>query len=196
MKLRAAMADPTLQDELEDLDEVLCCDCGWATSIGPLDWHSLTNKHPQQSDEDDPEEAAAKREALRRAAGGDWSAAVDAQTKATTGAVDSPFEKQSGSGAVLASGEEALELTPANVDKVLDEVRPYLISDGGNIEVVRVETDSRNVSRLCSIDLCMHTIRDMYSTHAGSNHPSHDTLRTHRSSSACRAPAGPAPPPP
>lgn len=37
VKLRAAMADPTLQDELEDLDEVLCCDCGWATSIGPLD---------------------------------------------------------------------------------------------------------------------------------------------------------------
>lgn len=99
-----------------------------------------------QSDEDDPEEAAAKREALRRAAGGDWSAAVDAQTQAT---VDSPFEKGQGAAAVLPSGEAALELTPANVDKVLDEVRPYLISDGGNIEVVRVEVETRNVRRIC-----------------------------------------------
>ncbi|KAK4738036.1 hypothetical protein R3W88_001733 [Solanum pinnatisectum] len=31
------------------------------------------------------------------------------------------------------------ELTPENVDMVLEDVRPYLISDGGNVEVVSVE---------------------------------------------------------
>ncbi|XP_015968868.1 nifU-like protein 1, chloroplastic [Arachis duranensis] len=31
------------------------------------------------------------------------------------------------------------ELTAANVDMVLEDVRPYLISDGGNVEVVSVE---------------------------------------------------------
>ena len=31
------------------------------------------------------------------------------------------------------------ELTPENVDRVLDDVRPYLISDGGNVTVVAVE---------------------------------------------------------
>lgn len=31
------------------------------------------------------------------------------------------------------------ELTPKNVDLVLDGVRPYLISDGGNVDVVSVE---------------------------------------------------------
>ncbi|XP_009798989.1 nifU-like protein 1, chloroplastic [Nicotiana tabacum] len=31
------------------------------------------------------------------------------------------------------------ELTPENVDLVLEDVRPYLISDGGNVDVVSVE---------------------------------------------------------
>lgn len=30
-------------------------------------------------------------------------------------------------------------MTPATVDAVLDEVRPYLIADGGNVEVVAVD---------------------------------------------------------
>lgn len=35
--------------------------------------------------------------------------------------------------------EPLLELTPENVDKALDEVRPYLIADGGNVELVKIE---------------------------------------------------------
>ena len=38
------------------------------------------------------------------------------------------------------------ELTRDNVDKVLDEVRPYLIADGGNIVVVDVDTDKRVIT--------------------------------------------------
>ncbi|KAH6813928.1 NFU domain protein 1 [Perilla frutescens var. frutescens] len=34
---------------------------------------------------------------------------------------------------------EQLELTVENVDKVLENVRPYLIADGGNVDVVSVE---------------------------------------------------------
>ena len=34
---------------------------------------------------------------------------------------------------------EMFELTVGNVDLVLEDVRPYLISDGGNVEVVSVE---------------------------------------------------------
>lgn len=33
----------------------------------------------------------------------------------------------------------ALELTSENVETVLDELRPYLLSDGGNVELVEVE---------------------------------------------------------
>lgn len=32
-----------------------------------------------------------------------------------------------------------LALTPENVEQVLDEMRPYLISDGGNVELVELE---------------------------------------------------------
>lgn len=34
---------------------------------------------------------------------------------------------------------ETLELNPENVEKVLDELRPYLIADGGNVELVELE---------------------------------------------------------
>ena len=33
-----------------------------------------------------------------------------------------------------------MELTNENVETVLDELRPYLISDGGNVELVELES--------------------------------------------------------
>lgn len=41
--------------------------------------------------------------------------------------------------------DETLELTIESVDTVLNDVRPYLISDGGNISVVRVDAASGRV---------------------------------------------------
>ncbi|MDY6939097.1 MAG: NifU family protein [Cyanobacteriota bacterium] len=34
---------------------------------------------------------------------------------------------------------EALALTPQNVETVLDELRPYLMADGGNVELVEID---------------------------------------------------------
>jgi Fe-S cluster biogenesis protein NfuA len=34
---------------------------------------------------------------------------------------------------------QTMELTNENVEKVLDELRPYLISDGGNVELVELD---------------------------------------------------------
>jgi Fe-S cluster biogenesis protein NfuA len=34
---------------------------------------------------------------------------------------------------------EALALTNDNVETILDEMRPYLISDGGNVELVDID---------------------------------------------------------
>ncbi|MCY7285579.1 MAG: NifU family protein [Cyanobacteria bacterium CAN_BIN43] len=34
---------------------------------------------------------------------------------------------------------QTLELTSENVETVLDEMRPYLMSDGGNVELVELE---------------------------------------------------------
>ena len=42
-------------------------------------------------------------------------------------------------GEPASSINETLELTGDNVEKVLDEVRPYLISDGGNVELVEID---------------------------------------------------------
>ncbi len=35
--------------------------------------------------------------------------------------------------------DTTLELNPLNVETVLDELRPYLMSDGGNVELVDIE---------------------------------------------------------
>ncbi|MEN9223166.1 MAG: NifU family protein [Thermostichus sp. BF3_bins_97] len=34
---------------------------------------------------------------------------------------------------------QALELNPPNIEKVLDELRPYLMADGGNVELVEID---------------------------------------------------------
>ncbi|MBC7972706.1 MAG: NifU family protein [Verrucomicrobia bacterium] len=34
---------------------------------------------------------------------------------------------------------ETLELTQVNVETVLDELRPYLMADGGNVELVEID---------------------------------------------------------
>ncbi|GAX15159.1 hypothetical protein FisN_12Lh140 [Fistulifera solaris] len=57
--------------------------------------------------------------------------------------VVSPFELPSVS--VTKDDGTFLELTMDNVDKVLDEVRPYLIADGGNVAVDRVDSETGNI---------------------------------------------------
>ncbi|MEB3161897.1 MAG: NifU family protein [Prochlorothrix sp.] len=37
------------------------------------------------------------------------------------------------------SQTQSLALTPENVETVLDELRPYLIADGGNVELVELD---------------------------------------------------------
>ena len=37
------------------------------------------------------------------------------------------------------SATQTMELTTENVEKVLDDLRPYLMSDGGNVELVDIE---------------------------------------------------------
>jgi len=49
--------------------------------------------------------------------------------------VVSPFENPEG----VDSNEEQLELTWENVDKVLDEMRPFLIQDGGNVSIAEID---------------------------------------------------------
>jgi Fe-S cluster biogenesis protein NfuA len=34
---------------------------------------------------------------------------------------------------------QTMELTSENVERVLDELRPYLMSDGGNVELVEID---------------------------------------------------------
>ncbi|PXF47887.1 NifU-like protein 1, chloroplastic [Gracilariopsis chorda] len=63
-----------------------------------------------------------------------------AQTSSNT--IISPFESDP-----LANSEkkELMELSALNVDIVLDEVRPFLVSDGGNVSVINVDIEAGRV---------------------------------------------------
>ena len=56
----------------------------------------------------------------------------------------SPFEMPKPA-TITTSSDEKIVFNKENVDMVLDEVRPYLISDGGNVSVERVDEATRNV---------------------------------------------------
>ena len=69
------------------------------------------------------------------------SASGEAAMAAAVAPIASPFE----AAPAVAPKTEFLELTPENVDLVLEEVRPYLISDGGNVAVAGVDLETRSV---------------------------------------------------
>ena len=101
-------------------------------------------------------EALGSREKLKMAVeGGDWSAVIDEQTTAAVagGAAEGAADGGGGDGQqkemttpfAQASVHRAMkehnkvEMNMKTVDKALDEVRPYLQADGGDVEVVEVE---------------------------------------------------------
>ncbi len=59
----------------------------------------------------------------------------------------SPFEMNKESNAPHKSGTtvKELELSVHNVNKVLDEVRPYLVEDGGDVSVLSIDLEKRSI---------------------------------------------------
>lgn len=51
-----------------------------------------------------------------------------------------------------------LELSQENVEKVLDELRPYLMADGGNVELVEIE--GRGTAALTGCLWCLSQFDD------------------------------------
>lgn len=82
------------------------------------------------------------------ASGGGGAATASEVVDGGVGGVVSPF---AAAAAAAMTSEEGvvdadadadaprLELTAENVDKALDEVRPYLVADGGNVELIKIE---------------------------------------------------------
>ena len=123
-----------------------------ATITGESQWLNdamvyLLDEDDEDDDDDDDEDDQA------------WSMEMTAQAMGSvaaadsTGTVVSPFDQSNTDSKVTtatdivlpSNGGPALVFTPANVDKVLDEVRPYLIADGGNVAVERVDETTKNV---------------------------------------------------
>lgn len=87
---------------------------------------------------------------IKAVEGDNWSAVIGDQTSDTVEGKDtqaqqnqivSPFAQARVHRAIGNETDSPPEakMTVSAVDKALDEVRPYLISDGGNVEVVSVQ---------------------------------------------------------
>jgi Fe-S cluster biogenesis protein NfuA len=102
-------------------------------------------------DEDDEEFMAMRAEALSMArgaqsGGGSGGGGGGETSKQPAAVVLSPFDSKQKPATTDGGGDDvALIFNKENVDKVLDEVRPYLISDGGNVSVDRVDVATKNV---------------------------------------------------
>jgi Fe-S cluster biogenesis protein NfuA len=93
----------------------------------------------EDDDDDEDDDFAADMEMMGEAMGAVSSA------KAIVSPFASGSEDQSTATKPNGGSEEALAFTAANVDRVLNEVRPYLIADGGNVSVERVDEANQNV---------------------------------------------------
>eukprot|EP00448_Togula_jolla_P009419 CAMPEP_0170616576 /NCGR_PEP_ID=MMETSP0224-20130122/25942_1 /TAXON_ID=285029 /ORGANISM="Togula jolla, Strain CCCM 725" /LENGTH=476 /DNA_ID=CAMNT_0010942379 /DNA_START=67 /DNA_END=1497 /DNA_ORIENTATION=- len=89
---------------------------------------------------EEPTDAERRKMFLRAVEGDDWSAVIDAQTSSTIDAQQksSPFLARPGS---QSSQEVSRELTMENVHAVLETIRPVLVADGGDIQVLGVNVD-------------------------------------------------------
>ncbi len=70
------------------------------------------------------------------------------EASATGEEVVSPFSGDEAGAEIpeySSTSETDLEFNLENVDKVLDEIRPYLISDGGNVSIDSVDVETRSV---------------------------------------------------
>jgi len=144
LKLRRAMADNTLIDETPNIieEEIMnreallhaLKDDDWSAVI---DGQTNATLNPQLIN-------AQLQEALKI---GRDDTSTDTQGEAN---VVSPFAPgRQGDDAVAArtaEPAESLPLTVDNVDRVLDDVRPYLQADGGNVMVVAVDPTHKTIS--------------------------------------------------
>ncbi|CAM9833168.1 unnamed protein product, partial [Phaeothamnion confervicola] len=141
LKMRRAMADTTLIDELEQMssEDIHMREAMLKMAVEGDDWSAVINA--QTSATVDQQRGAATTDApVADAASADAIA---------SGAVVSPFAGGAAElpGSAPAPSEcKGLEFTMENVDRVLDEVRPYLIADGGNCRVVGVDAEAMTVS--------------------------------------------------
>lgn len=92
-------------------------------------------------DDDDDDEDDWEPDMLAAASSAASAALGNSEVIGKSDDVVSPFAE----GEATKDAEGELSLTMENVDKVLDEVRPYLIADGGNVAVEGVEAEEGKV---------------------------------------------------
>ncbi|GMH82822.1 hypothetical protein TL16_g09392 [Triparma laevis f. inornata] len=143
-KMRRAMADSSLVDEAEQADREAGGVGNEAEMRRRVELMRASGYLVSEDDDDDDDDDEGFSD--------DWSKAINAQTKETvtsapSAQIESPFEEKAPTTSATPppTSTKDLAFTAENVDKVLEEIRPYLISDGGNVAVSHIDEDTRNV---------------------------------------------------
>lgn len=138
-------AQPTLDALIAYKNELVRQTNPWGNAIGATGWDenkseiSNTNTNIINISDDDEVLSSLKQSI----------ADANEENKASN-AISSPFDEEKNSNNVgmkiTASSDSVLQFTKENVDIVLNEIRPYLIADRGNVAVVEVNVEKCSVS--------------------------------------------------
>ena len=145
--LTFASPDPLAMQQVAKDWRLLADQAGSALKTWDADvMEYLYDDDDDEDDEDecDDEEQDEAEELRRRLAEAEGMVYIGKKDTAPATPIVSPFGaasvEQGG-----ATGDTNMQFTAENVDKVLNEVRPYLIADGGNVKVERVDAAEKNV---------------------------------------------------
>ena len=84
-------------------------------------------------------------DALRKAVeSNDWSAVIDSSSPEPSKQIVSPFANRKPKQEMVVE-EQSRPFTKENVNAVLDTVRPMLVADGGNVDVIKVDDRDKSV---------------------------------------------------
>lgn len=89
---------------------------------------------------------AYKQELIKQTQPAGWGGVVESPFAASAVATVSEDGAAESSLVIRPDTASLLEFTRENVDKVLEEVRPYLIADGGNVAIVSLDDKTRSIS--------------------------------------------------
>lgn len=137
-------AQPTLDALIAYKNELVRQTNPWGNAIGATGWDenkseiSNTNTNIINISDDDEVLSSLKQSI----------ADANEENKASN-AISSPFDEEKSRnnvGMKITASDSVLEFTKENVDIVLNEIRPYLIADGGNVAVVEVNVEKCSVS--------------------------------------------------
>jgi Fe-S cluster biogenesis protein NfuA len=141
-----SFAQPTNDALMAYKNELIRQTNPWGNAIGTIGWNIDNDSFDSQSKPNTNVFSNANIDKLSSLKQSIAEAAAEDAVRNPVSPFDEEIVSNSNMAMKIASSDGILEFTKENVDTVLNEIRPYLIADGGNVAVAEIDIDKRTVS--------------------------------------------------